>query len=151
MHPALGRVVMMPPPPLPRVRHVLTQERRRYAPYQRPMPVIPLASAPSTAAPATSTGAPESSSFQVGTLPSQPYYPSHFMRGTVIRLQSGQLKRVEEMSTEDFVLSAAMKTDLVLCNSRVVRIQEVEKDRQVLVTFAVGEQRILVRFSKSLW
>ncbi|VDK82955.1 unnamed protein product, partial [Onchocerca ochengi] len=141
---ALGRVVMMPPPPLPRVRHVLTQERRRYAPYQRPTPAIPLASAPSTAAPATSTGAPELSSFQVGTLPSQPCYPSHFMRGTVIRLQSGQLKRVEEMSTEDFVLSAAMKTDLVLCNSRVIRIQETEKDRQVLVTFAVGEQRILV-------
>ncbi|EJW86672.1 hypothetical protein WUBG_02417, partial [Wuchereria bancrofti] len=138
---ALGRIVMMPPPPLPRVRHVLTQERRRYAPYQRPTPAIPLASAPSVAA---STGVPEPSSFQVGTLPSQPYYPSHFMRGTVIRLQSGQLKRVEEMSTEDFVLSAAMKTDLVLCNSRVIRIQETEKDRQVLVTFAVGEQRILV-------
>ncbi|MCP9260371.1 hypothetical protein DINM_003729 [Dirofilaria immitis] len=141
---ALGRVVMMPPPPLPRVRHVLTQERRRYAPYQRPTPAIPLASAPSIAAPAASIGAPESSSFQVGTLPSQPYCPSHFMRGTVIRLQSGQLKRVEEMSTEDFILSAAMKTDLVLCNSRVIRIQEIEKDRQVLVTFAVGEQRILV-------
>ncbi|VBB32855.1 unnamed protein product [Acanthocheilonema viteae] len=141
---ALGRVVMMPPPPLPRVRHILTQERRRYAPYQRPAPAIPMASVPSVAAPVASSGAPESSSFQMGTLPSQPYYPSHFMHGTVIRLQSGQLKRVEEMSTEDFVLSAAMKTDLVICNSRIIRIQEIEKNRLVLVTFAVGEQRILV-------
>uniref|UniRef100_A0A915Q7U2 AXH domain-containing protein n=1 Tax=Setaria digitata TaxID=48799 RepID=A0A915Q7U2_9BILA len=141
---ALGRVVMMPPPLLPRVRHVLTQERRRYAPYQRPMPTVPLASASTIAAPVACTGASEPSSFQVGTLPSQPYYSSHFMRGTMIRLQSGQLKRVEDMSTEDFVLSAAMKTDLVLCNSRVVRIREAEKDRQVLVTFAVGEQGIQV-------
>lgn len=62
----------------------------------------------------------------------------------MIRLQSGQLKRVEDMSTEDFVLSAAMKSDLIICNSTVVRIQEIEKDRQVLVTFAVGEQRIQV-------
>uniref|UniRef100_A0A0R3S5E6 AXH domain-containing protein n=1 Tax=Elaeophora elaphi TaxID=1147741 RepID=A0A0R3S5E6_9BILA len=141
---ALGRVVVMPPPAVPRLRHIVPQDSRRYAPYQRPTLAIPLASAPSVAASAASTGAPEPSSFQVGTLPSQPYYPSHFMRGTVIRLQSGQLKRVEEMSTEDFVLSAAMKTDLVLCNSRVIRIQEIDKDRQVLVTFAVGEQRILV-------
>uniref|UniRef100_A0A1I7VZM0 AXH domain-containing protein n=1 Tax=Loa loa TaxID=7209 RepID=A0A1I7VZM0_LOALO len=141
---ALGRIVMMPPPPLPRVRHVLTQERRRYAPYQRPTPSIPLASAPSTAAPAASTGAPEPSSFQVGTLPSQPYYPSHFMRGTVIRLQSGQLKRVEEMSTEDFVLSAAMQTDLVLCNSRVIRIQEIEKDRQVTIEAGIEHPYFVV-------
>ncbi|VDK53861.1 unnamed protein product [Gongylonema pulchrum] len=67
--------------------------------------------------------------------------------GTVIRLQSGQLKRVEEMSTEDFVLSAAMKTDLILCNSTVVRIQEIEQTRQVLVTFAVGEQATQVKLS----
>ncbi|KAK6114573.1 Ataxin-1 and HBP1 module (AXH) family protein [Brugia pahangi] len=123
---ALGRIVMMPPPPLPRVRHVLTQERRSCC-----------------------TGV-RNHRLSKGTLPSQPYYPSHFMRGTVIRLQSGQLKRVEEMSTEDFVLSAAMKTDLVLCNSRVIRIQETEKDRQVLVTFAVGEQRILVTIAAEI-
>ncbi|VDM39758.1 unnamed protein product [Toxocara canis] len=130
---AQNRGNLMPPPPLPRSRHAsltlpsTSQIRQRPSalPYQRP--------APSTDA-----------SFEMGTLPSQPYYPSHFMRGTVIRLQSGQLKRVEEMSTSDFVLSAAMKSDLSLCNSTVVSIQEADKERHVLVTFAVGEQNIQV-------
>lgn len=127
------RSSLMPPPPVPRSRHTslsspsTSQLRQRPSalPYQRPSP---------------SSEVP----FEMGTLPSQPYYPSHFMRGTVIRLQSGQLKRVEEMSTNDFVLSAALKSDLSLCNSTVVRIQEADKDRHVLVTFAVGEQKIQV-------
>ncbi|VDM97759.1 unnamed protein product [Thelazia callipaeda] len=136
---ALGRVVMMPPPSLPRFRHGSTQERRRYIPYQRPTPSSSLTSSTSSASEPSSL-----SSIQMRPLPLQPYYPSHFMRGTVIRLQSGLLKRIEEMSTEDFVLSAAMKSDMILCSSVVMRIQETEKDRQVLVTFAVGEQRLQV-------
>lgn len=39
-----------------------------------------MASAPSSVF-AASTGTPERSPFQLGTLPSQPYYPSHFMHG----------------------------------------------------------------------
>ncbi|VDK44480.1 unnamed protein product [Anisakis simplex] len=130
---AQNRGNLMPPPPIPRSRHAslslpsTSQIRQRPSalPYQRP---------------ARSADVP----FEMGTLCSQPYYPSHFMRGTVIRLQSGQLKRVEEMSTSDFVLSAAMKSDLSLCNSTVVSIQEVDKDRHVLVTFAVGEHNTQV-------
>lgn len=53
----------------------------RYTPYQRPTPAVPSASVPSIAVPVASTGAPEPPSFQLGTLPSQPYYLSHFMRG----------------------------------------------------------------------
>lgn len=62
----------------------------------------------------------------------------------MIRLQSGLLKRVENMSTEDFVLSAAMKPDLSLCNSTVIRIQQIGSEQYVLVTFAIGEQNIQV-------
>uniref|UniRef100_A0A0M3HQM6 AXH domain-containing protein n=2 Tax=Ascaris TaxID=6251 RepID=A0A0M3HQM6_ASCLU len=136
---AQNRGSLMPPPPIPRSRHAslslpsTSQIRQRPSvlPYQRP-------------APSTET------SFEMGSLPPQPYYPTHFMRGTVIRLQSGQLKRVEEMSTNDFVLSAAMKSDLSLCNSTVVSIQEADKGRHVLVTFAVGEQNIQVSIEASI-
>ena len=80
----------------------------------------------------------------LGTGPSQPYYPSHFRRGTIIQLASGQLKRVEELSTEDFIRSADLSRELKMDSSTVVRIEEKNNDI-VLLCFSVGNQKVQVR------
>ncbi len=77
------------------------------------------------------------------SLPTQPYYPSHFMRGTVIQLASGELKRVEDLNTEDFVRSANLSNDLKMDSSTVVKIEEKSKDT-VLLCFSVGEHKVQV-------
>uniref|UniRef100_A0A0N5B006 AXH domain-containing protein n=1 Tax=Syphacia muris TaxID=451379 RepID=A0A0N5B006_9BILA len=71
--------------------------------------------------------------FASESIPLHSYHPSHFMKGTVIQLQSGQLKRVEDMNTDDFVRSAAMNTDLILCYSTVRDIKNAGKERQVSI------------------
>ena len=60
--------------------------------------------------------------------------------GTVIQLQSGQTKRVEDMDTDDFVNSAAMNTDLIICYSQVINIQNTGREQHI-VTFLVDQQQ----------
>ena len=65
------------------------------------------------------------------------------MRGTVIQLASGELKRVEELNTEDFVRSANLSSALKMDSSTVVRLEEKTKDI-VLLCFSVGENKVQV-------
>lgn len=83
------------------------------------------------------------------SLPTQPYYPSHFMKGTVIQLANGDLKRVEDLNTEDFVRSAHLTNDLKIDSSTVVKIEE-KSAEIVLLSFAVGELRVNVRVKKKV-
>jgi len=75
----------------------------------------------------------------------QPHYPPHFMKGSVIQLANGELKRVEDLRTEDFVQSAEISGDLKIDSSTVVRIEENMEKRTAILGFSVGEHRVQVR------
>lgn len=71
-----------------------------------------------------------------------PTGPSHFMKGAIIQLATGELKRVEDLQTQDFVRSAEMSGGLKIDSSMVVDIRA-SQQRPGLVSlhFTVGEQQ----------
>ncbi|XP_068175654.1 ataxin-1-like [Antennarius striatus] len=73
---------------------------------------------------------------------SAPRNPSHFMKGAIIQLATGELKRVEDLQTQDFVRSAEVSGGLKIDSSMVVDIRA-SQQRPGLVTlhFTVGEQQ----------
>lgn len=68
--------------------------------------------------------------------------PSHFMKGAIIQLATGELKRVEDLQTQDFVRSAEMSGGLKIDSSMVMDIRA-SQQRTGLVSlhFTVGEQQ----------
>ncbi|XP_077166492.1 ataxin-1-like [Paroedura picta] len=72
---------------------------------------------------------------------SQGHLPSHFMRGAIIQLATGELKRVEDLQTQDFVRSAEVSGGLKIDSSTVVDIQESPWQGFVTLHFVVGEQQ----------
>ncbi|XP_022091977.1 ataxin-1-like [Acanthaster planci] len=79
-------------------------------------------------------------------IPASPFsnIPSYFTRGSVIQLASGELKRVEDIRTEDFVHSADMCEGLKIDSSTVVRINELPDNGVALISFLVGEHKAQV-------
>ncbi|XP_063024330.1 ataxin-1-like [Melospiza melodia melodia] len=73
--------------------------------------------------------------------PSSSQLPSHFMKGAIIQLATGELKRVEELQTQDFVRSAEVSGGLKIDSSTVVDIQESQWPGLVTLHFVVGEQQ----------
>lgn len=73
---------------------------------------------------------------------SAPCNPSHFMKGAIIQLETGELKRVEDLQTQDFVRSAEVSGGLKIDSSMVVDIRA-SQQRPGLVSlhFTVGEQQ----------
>lgn len=71
-----------------------------------------------------------------------PCNPSHFMKGAIIQLATGELKRVEDLQTQDFVRSAEVSGGLKIDSSMVVDIRP-SQQRPGLVSlhFTVGEQQ----------
>ncbi|NXD27523.1 ATX1L protein, partial [Spelaeornis formosus] len=67
--------------------------------------------------------------------------PSHFMKGAIIQLATGELKRVEDLQTQDFVRSAEVSGGLKIDSSTVVDIQESQWPGLVTLHFVVGEQQ----------
>lgn len=69
-----------------------------------------------------------------------PCNPSHFMKGAIIQLATGELKRVEDLQTQDFVRSAEVSGGLKIDSSMVVDIRA-SQQRPGLVSlhFTVGE------------
>ncbi|XP_075694609.1 ataxin-1-like [Rhinoderma darwinii] len=67
--------------------------------------------------------------------------PSHFMKGAIIQLATGELKRVEDLQTQDFVRSAEVSGGLKIDSSTVVDIQESPWSGFVTLHFVVGEQQ----------
>ncbi|XP_058485607.1 ataxin-1-like [Solea solea] len=67
---------------------------------------------------------------------------SHFMKGAIIQLATGELKRVEDLQTQDFVRSAEVSGGLKIDSSMVVDIRACQQ-RPGLVSlhFTVGEQQ----------
>ncbi|XP_030368254.1 ataxin-1-like [Strigops habroptila] len=73
--------------------------------------------------------------------PSSSHLPSHFMKGAIIQLATGELKRVEDLQTQDFVRSAEVSGGLKIDSSTVVDIQESQWPGLVTLHFVVGEQQ----------
>ncbi|KAL8195164.1 UNVERIFIED_CONTAM: hypothetical protein K2H54_047364 [Gekko kuhli] len=69
------------------------------------------------------------------------HLPSHFMKGAIIQLATGELKRVEDLQTQDFVRSAEVSGGLKIDSSTVVDIQESPWQGFVTLHFVVGEQQ----------
>ena len=78
------------------------------------------------------------------SLPPHLHYPPHFIKGSIIQLANGDLKRVEDLQTEDFVSSAQVSADLKVDSSTVVRIEEHPEVGTATLGFSVGEHRVQV-------
>ncbi|XP_017281819.1 ataxin-1a [Kryptolebias marmoratus] len=78
-------------------------------------------------------------------VPSTPSLPPYFIKGSIIQLADGELKRVEDLKTDDFIQSAEISSDLKIDSSTVVRIEGSHASHNcAVVQFAVGEHRTQV-------
>ncbi|PIO53228.1 Ataxin-1 and HBP1 module, partial [Teladorsagia circumcincta] len=82
---------------------------------------------------------PKSPQFEMGKLPTKNYVPSHFMKGTMIQMASGKLKKVEDMSSDDFLLSAPLSKEFNVDASVVLEISRATTLARV--KFAVGQKQ----------
>lgn len=100
------------------------------------LPVVPAPPglvAPSAPPPPASTVAP-------------PSLPPYFIKGSIIQLADGELKRVEDLKTEDFIQSAEISSELKIDSSTVERIEGSHTSPNfAVVQFSVGEHRAQVR------
>lgn len=69
----------------------------------------------------------------------------NFTRGSLIELSNGTLRRVEELRTEDFIMSAEKSPDLQLADSTVVKIMASNNSNCVMITFSYDNSRSKVR------
>lgn len=67
-----------------------------------------------------------------------------FAKGSLIRLANGDLRRVEDMRTEDFVTSAQQSPELRLADSTVVRIEENPIMGTATITLSYNQRRAQV-------
>lgn len=80
-----------------------------------------------------------------------PSLPPYFIKGSIIQLADGELKRVEDLKTEDFIQSAEISSELKIDSSTVERIEESNTSPNFsVVQFSVGEHRTQVRKIKAL-
>ncbi|XP_007900806.1 ataxin-1a [Callorhinchus milii] len=70
--------------------------------------------------------------------------PPYFMKGSIIQLANGELKRVEDLKTEDFIQSAEISSDLKIDSSTVERVEAGHNSGFAVLQFAVGEHRTQV-------
>ncbi|KAL7830299.1 hypothetical protein SRHO_G00314260 [Serrasalmus rhombeus] len=73
--------------------------------------------------------------------PSAPSLPPYFTKGSIIQLADGELKRVEDLKTEDFIQSAEISSELKIDSSTVERIDSSHTPNFAIIQFAVGEHR----------
>ena len=72
---------------------------------------------------------------------------SHFQLGSLIQLATGELKRVENLSTEDFLRSAKTSSEVKIDQSVVTSI-DLHVERGVApIAFLVGQEKVQVRFT----
>ncbi|XP_053322826.1 ataxin-1 [Spea bombifrons] len=70
--------------------------------------------------------------------------PPYFTKGSIIQLANGDLKKVEDLKTEDFIQSADISNDLKIDSSTVERIESTHSPGIAVVQFSVGEHRAQV-------
>ncbi|KAK5862371.1 hypothetical protein PBY51_017775 [Eleginops maclovinus] len=116
------------------------------------MPVLPCNPAPAVVSAPSPTPAPVPSPTPVSiqashsvSPPSSPVaLPPFFMRGSIIQLADGELKRVEDLKTEDFIQSAEISSELKIDSSTVERIDNGQSPNAVVIQFSVGELKAQV-------
>ncbi|XP_045900683.1 ataxin-1-like [Micropterus dolomieu] len=116
------------------------------------LPVLPsipgptVVSAPSPTPASVPTPAPVSiqASPTVSSSSSPVALPPFFMRGSIIQLADGELKRVEDLKTEDFIQSAEISSELKIDSSTVERIDSGQSPNAVVIQFSVGELKAQV-------
>ncbi|CAE1230982.1 ATXN1_1L [Acanthosepion pharaonis] len=78
------------------------------------------------------------------------HYPPHFMKGSIIQLANGDLKRVEDLQTDDFIHSAEISADLKIDSSTVVRTDKNIERGTTILSFLVGENKVQVTVEATL-
>uniref|UniRef100_A0A336LYF2 CSON010387 protein n=1 Tax=Culicoides sonorensis TaxID=179676 RepID=A0A336LYF2_CULSO len=71
-----------------------------------------------------------------------------FMKGSLIELANGEFKRVEDMRTEDFILSSEKSSKLELHDSTVVKISP-SNNQTMVITFSFNNNRSKVDIDAS--
>ncbi|KAM3872663.1 ataxin-1-like [Diretmus argenteus] len=112
------------------------------------LPVLPPNPAPAVVAPPSPATAPAPVSIQasppLSSSSSPVALPPFFMRGSIIQLADGELKRVEDLKTEDFIQSADLSSELKIDSSTVERIDSGQTPNAVVIQFGVGELKAQV-------
>ncbi|XP_077383417.1 ataxin-1-like [Festucalex cinctus] len=113
-----------------------------------PVPAVVAAPSPAPAPVTVPVNAPVPASIQASptiSSPSSPVaLPPFFMRGSIIQLADGELKRVEDLKTEDFIQSAEISSELKIDSSTVERIDSGQSPNAVVIQFSVGELKAQV-------
>ncbi|XP_057689168.1 ataxin-1-like [Corythoichthys intestinalis] len=128
-------VAVAPPPAIPALP-------------SNPVPAVVAAPSPVPAPVTFPVNAPVPTSIQASSAissPSSPVaLPPFFMRGSIIQLADGELKRVEDLKTEDFIQSAEISSELKIDSSTVERIDTGQSPNAVVIQFSVGELKAQV-------
>eukprot|EP00092_Neocalanus_flemingeri_P034684 GFUD01037734.1.p1 GENE.GFUD01037734.1~~GFUD01037734.1.p1 ORF type:complete len:481 (-),score=147.99 GFUD01037734.1:170-1612(-) len=82
-------------------------------------------------------------------LPATSSCPPHFKKGSLIQLAGGEMKKVEDLETEDFVESADLCRDISIEHSTIVRLEHIQSTGLFLLSFTVGKRREEVTISAS--
>ena len=76
--------------------------------------------------------------------PAPPQVPPPFIKGSIIQLATGDLKRVEDLTTEDFIHSTRLCPDLKLETSTVVKIEDGSDSGSTHITFTINSSKTQV-------
>jgi len=76
--------------------------------------------------------------------PAPPQVPPPFIKGSIIQLATGDLKRVEDLTTDDFIHSTRLCPDLKLETSTVVKIEDGSDSGSTHITFMIKSSKTQV-------
>ncbi|KAJ8924880.1 hypothetical protein NQ315_001035 [Exocentrus adspersus] len=76
--------------------------------------------------------------------------PGNFAKGSLIQLHNGELRRIEDMRTEDFVMSAEKSPELRLAESTVVKIEESQQTGNATITLTYNQRRAQVEVESAV-
>ncbi|XP_042172875.1 ataxin-1 [Oncorhynchus tshawytscha] len=116
-----------------------------------PSPALAIVPGPVQASPSLSSSPSPAPALAPGPVQASPSLssspttlPPFFMRGSIIQLADGELKRVEDLKTEDFIQSAEISSELKIDSSTVERIDTGQTPNAVIIQFGVGEHKAQV-------
>lgn len=93
----------------------------------------------------SSSSPPKSSSASPASSTTPSPFPVHFTFGSLIQLSTGDLKRVEDLNTDDFVHSAEHSDEVKISHSTVTYMEPSVASGSGTISFAVGKRKIKVR------
>ncbi|CAI2318015.1 unnamed protein product [Caenorhabditis sp. 36 PRJEB53466] len=78
--------------------------------------------------------------FVMGQIPNEDFMPTHHMRGTLLQIPNGPVKRVEDLSSDDFLKCAGESED-VLVNASIVKSITITSPGSAILVFETGLER----------